>query len=108
MTTTTQIADNRRENRLRHMAKARGYILSKSRRRNPNALDYGRYWLSYAESGFRVFGGVDRAGLDLDDVEEWLTGETQRRWQAEALAKEEADAIARRIGEAQQTPGGQA
>ncbi len=84
--TTPEVTDDRRENRVRQMAKRQGYILSESRRRNPNALDFGMYWLSYTDSGFRVFGGDDWA-VDLDDVEEWPTGSTQRRWQAEAEVK---------------------
>ena len=38
-------SDKIRENRLRRMAERQGLRLVKSRRRDPLALDYGRYWL---------------------------------------------------------------
>ena len=34
------------EAQLRRVAKREGYVIGKSRRRNPQALDYGKYWLS--------------------------------------------------------------
>ena len=33
------------EAQLRRVAKREGYVIGKSRRRNPQALDYGKYWL---------------------------------------------------------------
>src|SRR3712207_211748 len=38
-----------RENRLRRMAQRQGLTLQKSRRRDPYALDYGKYWLAKVE-----------------------------------------------------------
>jgi hypothetical protein len=57
-----------RENRLRRMAGRQGLQLLKSRRRDPRALDYGRYWLVDAS-------GVEVATGDVDAIEAWLTGE---------------------------------
>jgi hypothetical protein len=37
--------DKVRENRLRRMAERQGYILRKSRRRDPRAIDYGTWYL---------------------------------------------------------------
>ena len=60
-----------RVNRLRRVAARQGMRISKSRRRDPRALDYGRYWIS----------GENRAlltseyGVTLDEVEEFLSGE---------------------------------
>lgn len=54
-----------RENRLRTTAERRGLRLVKSRRRDPQALDYGTYWLEDA-SEYRVAAG------DLDAIEAWL------------------------------------
>jgi len=60
-----------RENRLRRAAGRQGLRLIKSRRRDPRAVDYGRYWIS----------GENRAlltseyGVTLDEVEEYLSGE---------------------------------
>ena len=34
------------EARLRRTLERRGYILRKSRRRDPKALDYGNYWIT--------------------------------------------------------------
>jgi len=59
-----------RENRLRRAAGRQGLRLVKSRRRDPRASDYGRYWLQ----------GEHRAlvsseyGVTLDEVEEFLSG----------------------------------
>lgn len=54
-----------RENRLRRMAERQGVQLVKSRRRDPRATDYGRYYLS------------NRPGewFDLNGVEGALTGD---------------------------------
>lgn len=56
-----------RENLLRRMADRQGLALTKSRRRDPRALDYGRYRLVRGRATV----------LDtktLDDVEAYLTG----------------------------------
>ena len=64
------------ENRLRRIAKRRGFILQQSRRRDPQALDYGRYRLIDAATNALVFPSGTGAewGVELDDVEEWLSG----------------------------------
>ena len=54
-----------RENRLRAMAKRRGRELSKSRRRDPYALDYGRWTIIERD-------GSERTEPDLDAVEAYL------------------------------------
>lgn len=61
--------DKVRENRLRRMASRQGLTLSRSRRRDRRALDYGLYWLSDT-SGSNV---TSAAGISLDDVERYLT-----------------------------------
>jgi hypothetical protein len=66
MSSTT--SEKVRENRLRRMAGRQGLQLLKSRRRDPRALDYGRYWLVDAS-------GVEVATGDVDAIESWLTGE---------------------------------
>lgn len=66
-----------RENRLRRMAERQGYVLQKSRRRDPHALDYGRWRIVDPDTGGVVAGaGYSKAlayRFDLDDVEAWLT-----------------------------------
>ena len=67
-----------RENRFRRMADRQGLILKKSRRRDPRAIDFGMYALLDANTGAPLHAG-DPTGrtiysLDLDEVEEWLTG----------------------------------
>ena len=59
-----------RENRLRRMAKRQGLALSKSRRRDPLAIDYGQWRLQGR--------GKDRAFFDLDQGERYLTDPTRR------------------------------
>ncbi len=61
--------DKVRENRLRRMAARQGLTLTRSRRRDPRALDYGLYWLSDG-GGEHV---TDPEGIHLDEVERYLT-----------------------------------
>jgi hypothetical protein len=64
-----------RENRLRRMAERQGLALHKSRRRDPRALDYGRWTLVNAATGSVVLGGELAKSTDLDSIEDYLTGE---------------------------------
>jgi len=62
-------AEKVRENRIRRMAERQGLALSKSRRRDPRALDFGVY---------RLIDGGGRVVLettDADEVEAYLRGE---------------------------------
>lgn len=59
-----------RENRLRRMAERQGLSLSRSRRRDPRAVDYGMYWLSNRSSNTLE---SPEAGMTLDEVEAFLT-----------------------------------
>ena len=58
-----------RENRLRRVLDRRGLGLRKSRRRDPEALDYGNYWIIDPILNCLVDGG--EWGMSLDDVEAW-------------------------------------
>jgi hypothetical protein len=51
------------ENRLRRAARRQGLHLEKSRTRDPQALDYGRYWL-LDDRNIVVYGHRYRATLD--------------------------------------------
>jgi len=64
-----------RVNRLRRMAERQGYQLVKIRRRDPLAIDYGRYYITRQQDGTTVTGmdTAGRASMTLDDVEKWLT-----------------------------------
>jgi hypothetical protein len=55
-----------RENRIRRVAERRGYRLTKSRRRDPLAVDYGQWKLTGK--------GRDHVFSDLDGVEAFLEG----------------------------------
>lgn len=71
---TRYAAEKVRENRLRRMAERQGYQLVKSRRRDPRAYDYGRYWIT--DPAIKVIvAGHDRFGMSLDEAEVWLTGD---------------------------------
>ena len=63
--------DKIRENRLRRAAARQGLILRKSGRRDPRALDYGRFWLIDTPTRSVRIGG-DR-GMTLDEIERILT-----------------------------------
>jgi hypothetical protein len=67
-------AEKVRENRLRRMAERQGHQLVKSRRRDPRAYDYGRYWITDPATKV-IVAGHDRFGMSLDEAEVWLTGE---------------------------------
>jgi hypothetical protein len=58
-----------RENRIRGMAKQRGFHLVKSRRRNRLVMDYGRYWL--CDDRGRVLIG-NKCGTTLSEIEAFL------------------------------------
>jgi hypothetical protein len=65
-----------RENRLRRIADRQGLKLSKSRRRDPRAVDYGGYMLTDQRSGMVVYGSSSGFAYqaDLDDIENYLEG----------------------------------
>jgi hypothetical protein len=63
-----------RENRLRRMAERQGLAVRKSRRRDPNAWDFGTYQIVEPRRNFLVLGSQTGGyGESLDSVEEWLT-----------------------------------
>jgi hypothetical protein len=72
--------DKVRENRLRHPAQRQGLTLAKSRRRDPNAFDYGSYMLVDPNTN-AVVASVHETGygMSLDDIEEHLTAGKGRR-----------------------------
>jgi hypothetical protein len=69
--------DNKvRENRLRRMAARQGYVLTKSRARDPRDLTFGGYQIIDPAHGGVVagWGNANRGyALDLAAVENWLT-----------------------------------
>ena len=52
-----------------------GLRMSKSRRRDPDAFDYGLYALFDVDTGgtIHAMGPVSPYFLELDEVEQWLT-----------------------------------
>jgi hypothetical protein len=67
------MVDKVRENRLRRMAERQGYVLVKSRRRDPQAYDFGGYMVVEMTTGGVVLGSHPLPySLDLDAVEGWL------------------------------------
>jgi hypothetical protein len=64
------------EDRLRRMADRRGYILHKSRARDPRNLTYGGYHLTHRETGSVAcgWGNADRNfAATLEEIEHYLT-----------------------------------
>jgi hypothetical protein len=57
-----------RELRLRRAAQRQGLTLTRSRRRDVRALDYGKYWLSDARKALVS----PEQGMSLDEVETFL------------------------------------
>lgn len=70
------MADRALEDRLRRAAERQGLKLEKTRRRNPDAADYGRFRLVDRASGDPVFPSHDLTAypLSLQDVERALVG----------------------------------
>lgn len=60
------------ENLLRRMAQRQGWKLTKNGRRDPRALDYGRYYLVSAKGKYRL---TPKAGASLPEVHRLLLGE---------------------------------
>jgi hypothetical protein len=52
------------ENRLRRVAKRRGMTLTKSRSRDPKAIDYGRYSLAMIDGGQTIVVSDKLRGID--------------------------------------------
>ncbi len=61
-----------REARLRRLAQRQGIKLVRSRRRDPQAADFGRYTLVDPETN-RAIAGEQSSAMTLDDVEVWLS-----------------------------------
>jgi hypothetical protein len=59
--------DKSREIRIRRMLARQGYVLHKSRRRDPLAVGYGHYTIT--KGSVTVFGAA--TGRTLDDVKKW-------------------------------------
>jgi hypothetical protein len=70
-----------RETRLRRAADRQGLRLERSRRRDPRAIDYDRYWLLDLATGDVVAGAspIGRPAWDLDQIETWLTSDPKER-----------------------------
>lgn len=69
--------DKVREGHLRRVVDRRGLALTKSRRRDPKALGFGRWMLVDAETGHAVFGESKRGNHDatLEEIEAYLMRE---------------------------------
>ena len=70
-----------REARLRRAAERQGYRLVKSGRRDPRAIDYGRWMVTDPQTNTVVAGTehTGRPNMSLDDVEDWLNRPLQEK-----------------------------
>ena len=57
-----------RENRARRAAERQGLRLTRSRRRDVRALDYGKYWLYRGDEAV-----TPAEGVGIDEIEAYLT-----------------------------------
>ena len=72
-------AEKVRENRIRRMAERQGFRLVKSRRRDPFAVDFGRYRVETGDGvEATAFTSAMGWGLTLDEVEKRLTSPRRR------------------------------
>jgi hypothetical protein len=69
------MAEKVRENRARRKAARQGLRLEKSRRRDPDATDYGTYQLVWIDTNAIAASGGNRGGygMHLDEIEASLT-----------------------------------
>jgi hypothetical protein len=83
-----------REARLRRMARRQGLDLRKSRRRDPQALDYGGYHLIDPGSDSLIFGKLAGRGFgaSLDDIEAYLTRPDADRHRDRAVSPSQSSA----------------
>jgi len=82
------------------MAERQGYRLSRSRTRDPRALDYDRYLLSDLFTNAVVFGvwGTRRPEATIDQIEDFLNGKrTNDRDQVSAAATKASGSSRRRL-----------
>jgi hypothetical protein len=84
----------RREGRARRRADRLGKVLNKSRRRDPDAIDYGKWWVVDASTNALV--GGDQFGWSLDEVEEYLD-ERERAEGDESIEEIVADPKAKQV-----------
>ena len=61
-------AEKVREIRLRRMAERQGLRLSRSKRRDVRAVDFGKYWLYRGDEVV-----TPAEGVGIDDIEAYLT-----------------------------------
>jgi hypothetical protein len=64
-----------RENRLRRKLGRMGYRLARTRRKDPDAIDYGKYAIIDAQTNCTVAGTNKNCSwyeFDLDDTEKWI------------------------------------
>ncbi|MQA17545.1 MAG: hypothetical protein GEV09_26670 [Pseudonocardiaceae bacterium] len=59
------------------MARLQGLTLRKSKRVDPNALDYGAWWVLTADRSQVVYGGTH--GVTFEDVLDWLASPRDQR-----------------------------
>lgn len=74
-------AEKVRENRFRRKLDRMGYRLAKSRRKDPDAIDYGLFAIIDLESSGTVHTSAPWGiyTLTLDDVEAWIVELTEGR-----------------------------
>jgi hypothetical protein len=70
--------DKVNENRVRRMAERQGFALQKSRRRDPNAMDFGGYWIIDPNIN-GIIAPNDDFGFSLEAAEAFLTQEKPGR-----------------------------
>lgn len=67
-----ETAEKTHENLIRRRLTRRGLMLRKSRRRDPDACDYGMLWVVDPERNCVVFGHQYQQRITLVDIEAWL------------------------------------
>ena len=67
-----------RENRIRRKVTRLGYVLTKSRRKDPDAVDFGCYVITDLNNCVIWGAAPGWFDLSLDDVEAWIQDEVKQ------------------------------
>jgi hypothetical protein len=70
--------DKVKENRLRRKLDRMGFQLRKSKRKDPDAVDFGKYVIFEPGTTWSVYGNKKTFDLSLDNVEVWIRQHTSR------------------------------
>ena len=83
-----EVEEKVRENKLRRVAERRGFQIVKSRRKDPQAVDFGGYMLTDIRTNAVVLGsGAFAYSATLEDIENYFGLKADKTGKAKSKAK---------------------